>query len=132
MFSKEDEIRGERECLYIKEIGSKHLEFREHLKQFASDTDVLDETPKDCIEKLALQIIIAYYLRSLEASDYSPAHPSFGKYAAVFCHNWRIEPLRIDTDVYGSEWLDALSEKYQAHADERMPPNESYWDCRTE
>jgi len=115
--------------LFLEEIGNTHYEFREQLKRFASDEDVLYNTPKNYIEKLALQIIIAYYLRSLEASEYSPTHPSFGKYAAVFCHNWRISPLRINMDSYGSEWLDALSEKYEAYADDYMPPNESYWNC---
>jgi len=68
----EYERRGEWEWLFSNEIGDAHMEFREHLKRIASDEDILNKTPKDYIEKLAIHIVLAYYLRSLESSNYSP------------------------------------------------------------
>ena len=91
----EADYDDEWEAIFTDETAGRNYEFRQHLKNFASDPDVLDTAPKQFIEKIALQIILGYYLRSLEASGYSPLHPSFGKYASAFCHNWRISPLRI-------------------------------------
>ena len=109
--------------VFYADVGSLNYQYREEIKHLYDDYG--DKISTEYRMRFAKLKLLAYYLHSLEASNFSADHPGFGDFAAAFIGkcDWDKETeatLRLE---YGVN---------PAVADLNFDEGSSYWNCTVE